>query len=336
MTRPPTVIPGETFRRGTTQSIAELHITGGIRAVQHGHRLWVWHPVLVDGAMRQIAPMPIDRIDRLARNVGLQLFGGDDQSGLETPLITRVWTPLDGPSDGSLQPADVWGAIAGNADDAGDTAYATLARHISFSLTAAGIRLRDASEGYQAQLMGALHDKREPGMRFSSIPMRDLQLAFHSVLSELASARDYLAAVLASKLGAPPKVDAMNRFAEWLGASSREELRSRPVVKEMLAAYDSTSANPWLHQLTEYRNLFLHRRPLGSPSASQFLRYDVVMKDGIAFPRIEMPLSEGDPSAPGMDALTRFIELYRATTGLLKLAADHAPYDASPPTFVVQ
>jgi hypothetical protein len=235
-----------------------------------------------------------------------------------------------------MQPADLWSAIAGTADEAGDGDYATLARHISFSLHAAGIRLRDASDGYRAQLINAIHEGQEAGRRFSNIPMRDLQLAFHSVLSELASARDYLAAALASKLGAPARVDALNRLAEWLEAASRADLRERPVVREMLAAYDPTSASPWLHQLTEYRNVFLHRRPLGAQSASQFLRYEIVMQKGVGYPRIEMPLGAEDPSAPGQDALTRFIDLYRAMTDLLRAAAANAPYESALPNFVVR
>ena len=244
MTGSENVIPAGTFQRGTTRCITELHITGGARAVERGPRLWMWHPVLVAGATRALAPMPIDRIDRLADNIGLQLFGGDEQSDLEGPLISRVWTPLEGPGNGSMQPADAWRSTARNADQAGDAEYAILARHIAFSLSAAGIRLRDASDAYRAQLMAAIQSRRAVGTRFSNIPIRDLQLAFHSILSELASARDYLAAALASKLAAPPKVDAMNRFAEWLDASSKAELRERPVVREMLDAYRSVVRRP--------------------------------------------------------------------------------------------
>jgi hypothetical protein len=331
-------IDRSTFRLGVTQSITELHITGGIRAV--GQRqpgwVWSWHPVIDNGRMRQHAPLPIGGIADLAKEVGLDLFGGDQQSNLETPLLSRIWTPFDGPHDGGLQLTDIWRAIARNAEKAGDAAYGLLAGHMAFSLFAAGIRLRDASDGYQAQLLDALHEGRQAGGRFSNIPMYDLHLAFHSVLSELASARDYLAAALAIKLGAPSKIDAMNRFADWLGAASRAEFRDGPVVRQMLDAYDPGSADPWLHQLTEYRNLFLHRRPMGSTTSPQFLVYDVVEREEVLYPRISMPLDATDPSAPGQDALTRFIQLYRAMARLMKLAADHAPYGAAIETFVVK
>ena len=331
-------IDSATFRQGVTQSIAELHMTGGQRAIQEQGKLWSWYPVLSDGRISQLAPQPIQQIAALANAVGLELFGGDQQSGLEGPLVTRVWTPLDGPHAGGFQPADLWRAIARNAHEAGDTEYALLARHISYSLTAAGIRLRDASDGYHSQLMAAVQSNAEDGGRFANIPMQDIQLAFHSVLSELASTRDYLAASVALKLGAPAKIDAMNRFKDWISAASRTHLATGPLVAAMLAAYDPDSADPWLHQLTEYRNLYLHRAPLGSATlaTSALLNYAVVEHTGLGFPRISMPLDVSDPSAPGQDALTRFLQLYRAMTKLAKLAADHAPYPTSMATFVVK
>ncbi|MDB5583746.1 MAG: hypothetical protein JWR80_8922 [Bradyrhizobium sp.] len=328
-------IDRSTFRRGVTQGVAELHITGGIRAVEQPGRLWSWYPVIAGGATQQLAPLSIGKIADLAGKIGLDLFGGDQQSGLETPLISRIWTPLQYPHDGGPQPADTWRGIAKNADKAGDAAYALLARHLAFSLVAAGIRLRDASDGYQVQLDHAVHSGRKAGSRFSNIPMYDLHLAFHSVLSELASARDYLAASLASKLGAPANIDAMNKFARWIGAASRADLRDGVVVRQFLDAYDQGSADPWLFQLTEYRNQFLHRQPMGSTTSPQRLRYDIVEHGGILYPRITMPLDAADPSAPGQDALTRFIQLYRAMTRLMTLAADHAPYSPAVEAFVV-
>lgn len=330
------IISASTFQRGTTQASAELHLTGGLRAPMQQDHMWGLHPVLVKGSPSQLNPLPIDKIYQMAEAVGLLVFGGDDHSGLETLLTSRIWTPLDEGGTGGMQPADAWAAIAKNAERDNDPEYGALAHHISFSLVAAGIRLRDASDCYHMQLIAAIHGKRDAGRRFANIPIKDLHLAFHSVLSELASARDYFAGALARKLGAPPRIESMSRFEEWVSASSRADLRKLPVVREMLDAYDEASSNPWLHQLTEYRNTFLHRRPLGSQDGARFLRYDEIEKDGITYPRIEMPLGESDPSAPGKDALTRFIELYRAMTKLMRLAADHAPYPASLPSFVVR
>lgn len=335
MARSPTTISAENFDVGTTQSIAELHISGGIRATQDGEKLWSWYPVLRDQGYSQLKALPINKISQMACLIDETLFGGDQQNDVDKQLISRSWTPLDGPVTG-MQPADMWSSIASNALDAGEQSYSTLARHIAFSIHAAGIRLRDASDGYQAQLFGAIESRRKSGERFSNIPMADLYLAFHSVLSELASARDYIATALADRIGAPSRIDAMNRFVDWLSASSRASYRNNPVIKEMLEAHEPSSANPWLHRLTEYRNTFLHRRPLGSTESVQFLRYSIVEKQRISFPKIELPLADSDPFASGQDALKNFIGLYREMTKLARLAANHSPFDASPPLFVVQ
>jgi len=53
------IIASDKIQRGTTQSITELHITGGIRAVERPGRLWSWHPVLVDKSIPQLAPLSI-------------------------------------------------------------------------------------------------------------------------------------------------------------------------------------------------------------------------------------------------------------------------------------
>lgn len=321
------------LRMSTVQMATELHLTGGLRAPMQGDKLWSLGPVLDGRTVRQLTPKPIQHVAAIAAGIGGTLFGGDEMTGMETPLLSRVWTPLDGPGPGKPQPADKWSAIAGNAADAGDEPYAELAGHIAFSLTAAGIRLRDASDHHHDQLMAALAERKSSGNRFTNIPINDLRLAFHSVLSELASARDYLAKTLAIALGAPVRIDSLARLKDWLDASSKAQLRATPVVSDMLAAYDPAGPDPWLHELTEYRNLFLHRQPIGRRGAN-WLRYEEREHDGLTIPIVTMPLSDDDPFAPGADALLRFVILHRKMTGLLDQAADAAPHPATFPHFV--
>jgi len=329
--RPPIQVKG--LKRGTTRSAAELHVSGGIRAVGAGDKRWSWLPALAEGRTVQLDPMPINQIHALAESLDETLFGGDQISGLESSLVSRIWTPLDGPHAGGLQPADLWNGVAGNAEHAGDEKFGALARHFAFSLHAAGMRLRDASDHYHDQLLAAVGDKRQSGERFSNVPMRDLHLAFHSVLSELASARDYLAAAFAHKLGAPDKVDALNRLAEWLRAPSRKAKRSEAIVSDMLAAYDPEGDDPWLYELTEYRNRFLHRQPMGASGVAPWLRYEETKRNDLSFPRVELPITDREGQS-GMDALKQFIALYRRMTTLSASAIQHAPYDSDLPHFV--
>lgn len=330
--KPPHAV--QNLKVGEIPVVTELHITGGIRAGWASDRMWRWEPALIDGELRSLQPQSINRIADLADAIGGTLFGGDEITGIGTSLLSRVWTPLDGPNSGKPEPAVIWRAISGNASDAGDQRYAVLASHIAFSLNAAGIRLRDASDHYRDQLLAAIENGRKPGDCFSNVPMFDIHIAFHSVLSELASARDYLASTLAYRLGAPEKIDALNRFHEWLSAESRAAMRNEPIVADVLAAYATNSPDPWLHELTQYRNLFLHRKPLGSSGAAKWLRFDHRYHEDLTIPIIQMPLGEEDPSAPGQDALMRFIGLYRKMVALLSIAAASAPYSSVFPSFV--
>src|SRR5712672_2487203 len=152
----------------TTKTTLVLHFSGGIRAQMVGNRVWSWFPVLKGTAPASMAGQSIEHIRGMAEAIGCTLFGGDEISGLETPLPYRVWTPLHGPHSGKPQPADAWASIAHNATEANDQDYTAFARHIAFSLRAAGSRIRDASDHYHTQLMAAIASKRQFGTRFSN------------------------------------------------------------------------------------------------------------------------------------------------------------------------
>lgn len=329
-------IVAKNFKQSVTKATHDLHITGGVRAGWAGDHLWRWFPTFTDGRVGRLQPLPIQVVDQLATDLGAKLFGSDNISNLDGPMISRVWRPLDGPDGGGLMASDKWRLIYAQAEKNGNTKYAGFAANLAFSLTATGIRLRDASDHYHDQLLAALHEHRKAGERFANIPMKDLQLAFHSILSELGSARDYLAAAIAHQFNAPDRIDGLNRFADWVGAASRSNIRADPLVAQMLQAYDPASPDPWLWDISEYRNLFLHRKPFGAPSATRWLRYEETERRGILYPRIELPLPDDDHSAPGVDALNRFVALYRKMVSLLDVAAGRAPYEARMETIVIE
>ena len=331
----PTIISRETFKVGKTLVANDLHISGGLRAQEREPRRWSLGPLLSsDVKPSWLRPFPIQQIDQSAIAIDEILFGGDEISGIGTPLVSRSWTPLNGPHKG--MPADVlWGGIAFNAHKKGDELYSRFARNIAHSLRAAGIRLRDASDGFHIQLMAALAEKKETGARFTNTAAMDIHLAFHSVLSELSSARDYLAAALGHQIGAPPSKDAMNRLADWLAKPVNAHHQSDNVLGQMLAAYDSGSADPWLYELTEYRNEFLHRTPFGMARNQHLLQLTIKQVGELRCPLLHMPLRADDRWGPGKDALKRFITLYRRMIDLLTTAAEDAPYDSTPPHFIV-
>jgi len=75
--------------------------------------------------------------------------------------------------------------------------------------------MRDASDCYHNQLVAALAAGQQINRRFRNVPALDLLLFLHSLLTEMASARDHIATFVGRSLGAPDSVDALNRFERW-------------------------------------------------------------------------------------------------------------------------
>lgn len=223
----------------------------------------------------------------------------------------------------------MWHAIALSAEARGHINEAKIARNISYSLMAAGIRLRDASDNYNIQLITRFKSCNKNMSHFSNIPMQDIEIAFHSVLSELASTRDYIATFFAAQLGASSKIDALSRLQQWVKKNDDIKKTPVPVIDRMLQAYDEHSQDPWLAHLTNYRNNYIHRQPLGSCLQNQerFLTYETVEFNNFIFPRILMPLPISDPYNPRKDALTVFSKIYKSMIDFAQFAATQTIYD---------
>jgi hypothetical protein len=250
-------------------------------------------------------------------------------------LPTRVWTPLLGPPRQHHQPADTWAWIAGAAKLKGDSGHASIAANISYSLRATGMRLRDASDEYHRQLLAALERKQPFSLRFQNVAALDLHLAFHSLLAELASARDYLATFAARRIGAPDKIDALSRLSNWLEKPKNLSLKSDPVVLAFLHGYNADGDDPWLFDLSEYRNLFLHREPLGTNEHARWLRLrEHVSTHGVTS-LIQMLVPARSKSIVTCEALERFVEIHAKMCRFADFVASFAPYKAEPVQFEV-
>jgi hypothetical protein len=313
--------------RGSITVRDVLHMTGGLR----GERMrggWVIGPLPGDGAPRAAGPVPDAGVGAVCRNLGVAVFGGDEISEIEPLLPTRIWTPLLPRLPHTA--ADTWAWVAAASHAAGDADYAALARNVSISLRAAGIRLRDASDEYHRQLVAALARGEAPGLRFSNFALTDLHLAFHSLLSEMGGARDYLASIAARRVGAPPGIDALNRLAGWVAKPAGRSAAGDPLVAAMLAAWDKSGLDPWLHDLGEYRNLFLHREPLG---ASERARWISLAERAGPLGRIllvQMQVEARPGTLQTCDALERFVDLHARLCRLADLAAGHAKHAPRP------
>jgi hypothetical protein len=327
----PQPIPITGLVRRTTVVREELHFTGGLRAHQ-GNDGWQIGPLLRDGAIRAVGRIPDQQIGGLGLAVGLTLFGANRISGFDTPLPTRIWTPLLGSPPLKHSASDSWGMISSQARLAGDSNYGALASNVSVSLRAAGLQLRNASDEYNKQLLAALTSGRSVGTRFGNAPMDDLHLAFHSVLTEMASTRDYLAQVAARRVNAPDDVDALNRLKAWLKKSANSSASNDSLVARLLEVSDDKAADPWLADITDYRNLFLHREHMGA--MAKWLVVEERESTIGSVRTIMMAINTRPGAEETCDALVRFVDLYARLCRLADFAITLAPYAAIPPAFV--
>jgi hypothetical protein len=327
----PQPIPITGLVRGTTVVREELHFTGGVRALQ-GNDGWQVGPLLREGTIHAVGSILDQQIGGLGHAMGLTLFGANRISGFDKPLPTRIWTPLLGPPPLKHSASDSWGMISLQARMAGDGDYGGLASNVSVSLRAAGLQLRNASDEYHKQLLAALTSGRSIGTRFRNAPMDDLHLAFHSVLTEMASARDYLAQVAARRVGAPDDVDALNRLKAWLKKSVNASALNDALVTRLTEASDTSAPDPWLADITSYRNLFLHREHMGA--MAKWLVMEERESPVGPVRTIMMEIDTRPGAETTCDALHRFVDLYARLCRLADFATTLAPYAVTPPAFV--
>jgi len=307
------------IRTHTVQIVDELHFTGGLRGRRQGSG-WLIGPLRVDGAFVEMGPVPETHISIVAAELRVRAFGADETLLGDPHLPTRIWRPFVGLEATSGLPTELWGNIAHHAAAAADEDYSALARYVSVCLRASDIRLRDISDGYGAQLLSALTNGAEVGHPFENIPLADLHLAIHSFVAEMGAARDYLAAIVGRQLGAPTSKDSLARLIDWLGADARRTAASQPAAVALTRGW-ADAEDPWLKQLTDYRNLFLHRGPMGARGFESAPRLAASATRHGEVRTLVLPIPRRLEGPDTVDALTQFVRLHWQ---MFQLAADLA------------
>jgi hypothetical protein len=109
---------------------------------------------------------------------------------------------------------------------------------------------------------------------------------------------------------------------------------SENTVARLFEASNPAGPDPWLADITMYRNLFLHREPIGA-MAEWLVIQQIDSRIG-PIRTVQMAINVR-PGADAMcDALSRFVDLYARLSRLADFAARIAPYAARPPNFVLR
>jgi hypothetical protein len=147
----------------------------------------------------------------------------------------------------------------------------------------------------------------------------------------MASARDYLAQVAARRVNAPSRIDALNRLKDWVDKPVNSAARGDVLIARLFEAADDLTPDPWLADITKYRNLFLHQEHIGA--MAEWLVVEERESPAGAVRTIRMEINTRPGAVSKCDALDRFVDLYGRLCRLADFAARLAPHAATPPAF---
>ena len=256
----------------TVYSTQMFHFTGGLVAFKLPDGKYALAPIRSDGNITFYKFETLGQLREIAIVAGALLVGTNETFETNASPIS-TWRPINTSSNNGLNSAaDMWGGISYNAHLNQDSDYQAIGRYISVSMQAVGIRLRDIALFHHDQLIWALEEGRPASIGFSNIPMLDLYLAFHSLATELCSARDHLAKLAAMHIQAKESVDNMPRLEEWLKKPVHKDHIKEPLVQLMMSAWGSTESPGFLRTLGDLRNKMIHRQPMSANPESAMLR----------------------------------------------------------------
>lgn len=329
-----------------------LFYNGGLRAIEAGENAWFIEPVFDGG------PCAKGAMSRSDAHTFLQ------QSGFRPIAFQSVfwrngvygsgWSPIvTGRSDHMIAPADIWSQIAGNLatgrmagrferdatpsrDEVGKTVDARdeaerLALSISLSLRNMDISIEQITEFYQEQLANLMASGTLDGRRTGTIADSMLYAHVHGFFTHLGAARDYLATLVASRRGMnTEKINSMSWLFEKLRLDDMGDDQILTVlVKRGYVGKKATSAAKavpagWLEEMTELRNILMHRRPYGDRFTEQ-RGYAVAADRQNGIYRYVRPFLMPDGSEA--DVLDLALHHYHEACGLFLECAEISGYD---------
>ncbi|MFT7359305.1 hypothetical protein [Parasphingorhabdus sp.] len=163
-------------------------------------------------------------------------------------------------SELGARPDRIWSEIRNRAAKMGDERAQHLASAISFHYLAAEISMRRVSEAYNTHQRHVHRSKAPVGQRFTTMDTSDLYHDLHAFFVNLGSARDYVASFVAEKISDIGKVSNHAALLKRIKESDDE-------VHKLILSYSDRQFLPiGLAHIGEYRDVLVHRSPVGSLS----------------------------------------------------------------------
>lgn len=317
------------FKRGAASSSVCYYFTGGLVGLPAASiGMFTLMPLRGEGALRGVTNLSWPQLNDLVGECGSHFVGSNQTMKSDSAVPSETWRASIAPPSGQLRAEDCWSTISHQAHLERDEDYAELARYLSVSIQAAGIRLRGVAKGHHAQLCWALMDGKAAGTGFKNAPLFDLYAEFHSLATELCAARDHLANLAAGSVGAKSSIESMARLVDWSGKPANTESRKVPMIASLLAAWGSDEHTGWLRRLGEMRNQMVHRQPMArNPEAAMLRLVEANTKEGpICTVRLAPSIAGGLDMNDTPDPFVSFLYLYNEFEKLSREISQHAKY----------
>lgn len=322
---------------GKSYATEEIHFSGGIRGFLTNQG-WALFPVVGSGELNALVFQSPELHCAFAINeCGLHFIGKCVHYNVDNNSPPMDVWELGSRDSNNLNAADSWAAIANQATMANDNEYALSAASVSVCLRVAGLRLRDISNEYHAQLKWALSGNRESGSWFSNAALFELYADFHSLLTELASTRDHLAKIAAMHTGSLDQIDSLAGLKKWLKEPKNIPFANQSLIALLLSASGGTKANPnWLRRIGDMRNEIVHRIPMGAnKSVSALVLQEINTSQGIIKTiRLADPHNKIQSLAHDLDPFVELSQLSASLEMLCRAAWKYAKYPPDLPNFV--
>ncbi|SEE72965.1 hypothetical protein [Pseudomonas migulae] len=314
---------------GNASSSQILYFTGGLAVFQLPDGEYALGPVPTANALPFYKFKTLEELTNVAKLAGALRVGTNETIQMQSTEIA-FWRPDNtSPKNGLNSAADRWSGISYSAHLKNDESYQIIGRYISVSMQAAGIRLRDIALLHHDQLIMALEQPSRVGMGFSNIQMLDLYLAFHSLATELCSARDYLARLAAMHIRAKDSVDNMPRLEDWLKKAAHKDQIKEPLAQLMMNAWGSNESPGFLRTLGDLRNKMVHRQPMSANPESAMLKTKETATDFGPILTIRLAPKQSEESGINAtpDPFEAILQLSQQMEKLSTQAADLAKYE---------
>jgi hypothetical protein len=200
-----------------------IHCTGGFRGARVSDDHWQIEPVFESGEARAKGFLTDSQLRQIVRIGGFKVLGFQS-SGWLNGVWHSSWRPIIPMEENHARsPSDIWGDISSNLFGATRARQLTelkeadhskvaailddrtieerLAQAINLSLRSMDLAVEQIAEHYNEQLVNKMYAGDVDGLRSSNTMDQNLFAHVHAFFLQLGSARDYLAAFMANRLG---------------------------------------------------------------------------------------------------------------------------------------